>query len=314
MWFLSVHDQSWTADESACVECSRPKDLAVTTRIVRIDDRTELYVESIGDDSAHPLLLLGGATWSKDWWDDELCARFVSSGYRVVRFDQRDTGESTAYPTGEPGYTGADLVTDAVAVLDQLGIQRAHLAGLSMGGGIAQQLAARYRERVASLTLISTSPTDPAIDGLPGPAPEIRKLFTEEAAEPDWTDPAAVIGYIVEGERPFAGPGNFDEDRLHAIAAQVVDRTGNLPSMMTNHFMLADGDEAPYALSDLAGIPTLVVHGTADPMFPLDHGKALAEAIPGARLLELVDVGHQLPPPHTWDHLIAAMTKLRASA
>lgn len=267
------------------------------TRTVRIDDQTELHVESIGDDDddAHPLLLLGGATWSKDWWDDELCAKFVSSGYRVVRYDQRDTGASTTYPTGEPGYTGADLVTDAVAVLDQLGIERAHLAGLSMGGGIAQHLAARYRERVASLTLISTSPADPAIGGLPGPAPEIRQLFTEEPAEPDWTDPAAVIDYIVEGERPFAGPGNFDEDRLRAIATRVVDRSRNLPSMIANHFLLADGDESPSALSDLAGVPTLVVHGTADPMFPLAHGTALAGAIPGAQLLELVDVGHQLP-------------------
>ncbi len=286
----------------------------MTTHIVRIDERTELHVESIGDHGAHPLLLLGGATWSKDWWDDGLCAAFVSSGYRVVRFDQRDTGESTAYPTGEPGYTGADLVTDAVAVLDRLGVPRAHVAGLSMGGGIAQQLAARYRQRVASLTLISTSPVDPAVHGLPGPAPEIRRLSTEQAAAPDWTDRAAAIEHIVDGERPYAGPGNFDENRVRAIAAQVVDRTRNPSSMLTNHFLVAGGDETTSAPSDLAGIPTLVVHGTADPLFPLEHGRALARAIPGARLLELVDVGHQLPPPHTWDPLIAAMSGLRGSA
>jgi pimeloyl-ACP methyl ester carboxylesterase len=283
----------------------------MTTRTVRIDDRTELYVESIGDENPHPLLLLGGATWSKDWWDDELCARFVSAGYRVVRFDPRDTGESTAYPTGAPAYTGADLVTDAVVVLDRLGIRRAHVAGLSMGGGIAQELAAWFRDRVASLTLISTSPVDPAVGDLPGATPRIRQLFAEAPAEPDWTDPAAVVDHIVEGERAYAGPGNFDEDRLRAIAAQVVGRTRNLPSAMTNHFVLAEGDQSPTSLADLAGVPTLVVHGTADPMFPLEHGRALADAIPGARFLALDDVGHQLPPPHTWDRLIAAMASLR---
>ena len=202
-------------------------------------------------------------------------------------------------------------MTDAVAVLDELGIRRAHVAGLSAGGGIAQELAARFHDRVASLTLISTSPVDPAIDGLPGAEPRITRLFTEAAAEPDWSDPAAVVDHIVEGERPYAGPGNFDEDRVRAIAARVVGRTRNLPSAMTNHFVLAARDEPPTSLADLAGIPALVVHGTADPMFPLEHGRALADAIPGARILELVDVGHQLPPPHTWERLVAAMTTLR---
>ncbi len=99
---------------------------------------------------------------------------------------------------------------------------------------------------------------------------------------------------------------------MHAIATRVVDRTRNLASM-TNHFVIGDGDEAPCALSDLAGVPALVVHGTADPLFPLAHGRALAEAVPGAQLLELLDVGHQLPPPHTWDRLVTAMTELRTS-
>lgn len=283
----------------------------MTGRTIRIDDRTELHVETIGDGGAHPLLLIGGATWSKDWWDDELCARLAARGFRVVRYDQRDTGRSTAYPAGAPAYTGADLVTDAVAVLDGLAIGRAHLAGLSMGGGIAQRLAARHRPRVASLTLISTSPAFPTVDALPGPTPQITRLFAEQAADPDWTDRAAVVDHIVEGERPFAGPGTFDEGRVRATAARVVDRTGNVPSMLTNHFVIDDGPADPLSPADLTGVPTLVVHGTADPLFPPEHGRALAAAVPGARLLELPGVGHQLPPPHTWEQLIEAMARLR---
>ncbi|SFK58702.1 Pimeloyl-ACP methyl ester carboxylesterase [Geodermatophilus ruber] len=211
---------------------------------------------------------------------------------------------TTSYPPGVPGYTGADLVSDAVAVLDGLGIVRAHVVGLSMGGGIAQYLALEHRDRLATLTLMSTSPIDPGVEGLPGMTPELQAAFAEESAEPDWHNRDAVIDHIVEGERPYAGPGNFDEPRLRAIAGRVFDRTNDIAASMTNHFLLdSDGPSDP-RLSRLEGLPTLVVHGTADPLCPLAHGRALAGAIPGARLIELHDVGHQLPPPHTWERLI----------
>ncbi|WP_214405182.1 alpha/beta fold hydrolase [Pseudonocardia lacus] len=279
---------------------------------VRIDDGAELCVDVQGDGAA-PLLLLGGATWSMDWWDDELCARFVARGHRVIRYDPRDTGRSTAYPPGAPGYTATDLRTDAVAVLDHLGVGRAHVAGLSMGGGIAQELAARFPDRVASLTLISTSPTDPSVTGLPGPTPRITEL--PEPDEPDWTDPAAVVEYVVEAERPYAGPGSFDERWVRATATRAVGRSRDMRSCLTNHFAVIGGDDSPpVPLADLAGVPTLVVHGTADPLLPVEHGRALAAGIPDARLLELTDVGHQLPPPRTWDQLVEAMVANRDRA
>jgi pimeloyl-ACP methyl ester carboxylesterase len=280
---------------------------AITT--VRVDDEAQLCVEAIGDRNNPALLLIGGATWSMDWWEDELCRRIADRGRLVVRYDNRDTGRSTSYPPGSPGYSGADLVTDAVAVLDGLGIDRAHVAGLSMGGGIAQRLAVEHRNRVATLTLFSTSPIDPGIDGLPGPTPEIQATFTDEAPEPDWNDRDAVIDFIVEGERPYAGPGNFDEPRLRALAGHVFDRTNDMAASLTNHFIAPDNGPADARLSQLDGLPTLVLHGTADPMLPLAHGRALADAIPGARLIELDDVGHQLPPPHTWDMLVDALIK-----
>jgi pimeloyl-ACP methyl ester carboxylesterase len=281
---------------------------------VRVGGDADLCVEAIGD-SAHPaILLIGGATWSMDWWEDELCRRVADRGRRVVRYDQRDTGRSTSYPPGAPGYTGADLVSDAVAVLDGLGIVRAHVVGLSMGGGIAQYLALEHRDRLATLTLMSTSPIDPGAEGVPGMTLELQATFAEELTEPDWHNRDAVIDHIVEGERPYAGPGNFDEPRLRATAGRVFDRTNDIAASMANHFLLdADGPRDP-RLSRLEGLPTLVVHGTADPLFPLAHGRALADAIPGARLIELHDVGHQLLPPHTWERLIDTLIDHTAEA
>jgi pimeloyl-ACP methyl ester carboxylesterase len=277
-----------------------------TKTMVLVDDAVQICVETIGDRGAPPILLIGGATWSMDWWDDELCGRLADRGRLVVRYDNRDTGRSTTYPPGAPGYTGADMVTDAIAVLEGLGIERAHVVGLSMGGGIAQDLALEHRDRMITLTLMSTSPLDPGIEGLPGMAPELQATFANESPEPDWDDRDAVVDHIVEGERPYAGPGNFDESRIRALAERVFDRSNDIGASLTNHFLAATADEGPRngRLSELHGLPTLVLHGSADPLFPPAHGRALADAIPGARLIELDRVGHQLPPPHTWDLLV----------
>ena len=271
---------------------------------VALDDGAQICVEAIGDRDDPAILLIGAATWSMDWWDDQLCRRLADRGRRVVRYDNRDTGRSTSYPAGAPSYTRADMVADAVAVLDALGIDRAHVAGLSMGGGIAQRLALEHRDPIATLTLISTSPVDSRIDGLPGMAPELQATFESGDSEPDWHDRDAVIDHIVEGERPYAGPGNFDEPRLRALAGRVFDRSNDIAASMANHFITDDDGAADTRLSRLRGLPTLVLHGTADPMLPPAHGKALADTIPGARLIELDDVGHQLPPPHTWELLV----------
>jgi pimeloyl-ACP methyl ester carboxylesterase len=270
----------------------------------------QLCVQTLGPAQAPALLLIAAATWSMDWWEDEFCRRLVGRGLRVVRYDQRDTGRSTSWPAGSPGYTGEDLVDDAVAVLDALHIDRAHVVGLSMGGGVAQRLALEHRERVATLTLISTTPIDPGIQGLPGPSAEVQATFAVESTEPDWTDREAAIDAIVAGERPYAGPDAFDEARLRALAGRVYDRTENMAASLTNHFMLEDDGLVDARLSRLQGLPTLVLHGTADPLFPLAHGRALAQAIPGARLVELEGVGHQLPPPSTWDVVIDQLADL----
>ncbi|MGJ9373878.1 alpha/beta fold hydrolase [Nesterenkonia sp. CF4.4] len=280
------------------------------TTTVPIDDGAQLCVQTIGDPADPALLLIGGATWSMDWWEDELCHRIAERGRLVIRYDTRDTGRSTSYPVGAPGYRAADLTTDVVGILDDLGVPQAHVVGLSMGGGIAQSLALKHRARVASLTLIATSPIDPEIRGLPSPTAQVTASAAAGSPEPDWTDRDAVIDFIVEGARPYAGPGTFDESQVRALTARVVDWTNDIAASMTNHFLVSDdeptddepSDDGPadLSLSRLRGVPTLVLHGTADPLFPPAHGRALAEAIPGARLVELTDMGHQLPPHDTW--------------
>ncbi len=268
-------------------------------------DGAQICVETIGDRAAPAILLIAGSAWSMDWWDDDLCRRLAARGRLIVRYDNRDTGRSTAYPPGSPGYTGADMVADAVAVLDELRIDRAHVVGLSMGGGIAQHVAVDHRDRVATLTLISTTSAGDGHKGLPGMTEELQAALADERPEPDWEDRDAVIDHIVEGERPFAGPGDFDEPRIRAIAGRVHDRSNDMAASLANHWLLDGG--RPARVSELRGLPTLVLHGTADPLFPPAHGRALADEIPGARLIELDGVGHQLPPPRTWDLVVDAL-------
>lgn len=274
---------------------------------IEVGGGTRLRVETLGAPEAPAVLLLAGAGWSMDWWDDDLCARLVTRGVRVVRYDQRDTGASSTWPAGAPGYGARELLTDAVAVLDALHIRRAHLVGLSAGGGLAQRLALEHRDRVAALTLVATSPIDPGVPELPGPTPAIRAVFAADGPAPDWGDREAAVTALVEGERPFAGDGAFDEARVRAIATRVVARSRDLAASTTNPFVLEPLPPGPTALRDLAGLPVLVVHGSADPVFPPEHGRALAAAIPGARLLELEGMGHQLPPEPTWERFVDAV-------
>ena len=272
-------------------------------RLVPVGGGAQVCVETIGAPDAPAILLIGGAASSMDRWDDEFCRLLADHGRLVVRYDHRDTGASTSYPPGAPGYTGADLVADAVAVLDGLGIERAHVVGISMGAALAQELGLEHRDRVATLTLMSTTAIFAGDEDLPGMTPELREAFANPPPDPDWRDRAAVIDHMVATERPYSGPGDFDEDRLRALAARVFDRTPDMGSA-ANHWLLDDGEPVRGSLSDLAGIPTLVLHGSADPMFPPAHGRALADQIPGARFVELEGVGHELAPPRLWPVLV----------
>jgi pimeloyl-ACP methyl ester carboxylesterase len=269
----------------------------------------QLCVEAFGTPGDPAVLLIAGMAQSMDWWEPAFCARLAGAGRHVVRYDHRDTGRSTCWPPGEPDYSFDELSTDPLRVLDALGIGRAHLVGLSMGGGITQQLMAQHAERIRTATLVATSPGGARADErpLPPPEPGLAATFTDPPPEPDWLDRAAVVEHLVAEQRLYAGPALFAEDRARRLVEIVVDRTHD-PASAANHGMCRDGTAAPFRMADLA-VPTLVLHGTADPLFPLPHGRALAAEIPGARLVELPGMGHEMPPPALWDTALRAIVE-----
>ncbi|MBE1875807.1 alpha/beta fold hydrolase [Myceligenerans pegani] len=285
-------------------------------RRVPLADGGELCAESFGDPADPALLLISGLSAAMDWWDAGFCRALATGGRFVIRYDHRDTGASRTDPPGEPSYTGRDLAEDALRVLDAYDVDRAHLAGISAGGGIAQEIALEWPERVASLTLVSTSAAVPlapgkSVDdaGLPPSAPEVRELFTNPPPDPDWSDARAVVDHLVAQERVYAAAG-FDEGFARRIAGQVVARSVN-PASSGNHWTLAEGEPlaAGRTLADLRA-PTVVLHGDADPFFLLPHGQALAEAVPGARFVPLEGVGHQVPPPAAWRVVVDEMLRV----
>ena len=279
-------------------------------QLLEVND-VELCAQTFGNPTAPALLLIGGAEASMDWWDDELCERLATGGRFAVRYDTRDTGRSTTFPPGKPPYPGDALLDDAIGVLDALGLAAAHLVGISMGGGIAQHLAVHHVDRVASLTLIATSPDGPSGPDhpeLPPMSEDLAAKFAEGGdAAPDWADRDAVIAYYTEGERAFAGTIPVDEERVRRVVGRAWDRSPSMASAQ-NHWQLG-GEPIRARLGEITA-PTLVLHGTADPLFPYAHGEALAREIPGARLVPLEGMGHQMPPPELWDIVIAEILSI----
>jgi pimeloyl-ACP methyl ester carboxylesterase len=235
------------------------------------------------------VLLIAGSGSSMDWWEPDFCAQLA--GRHVIRYDHRDTGESPSYPPGHPGYRGYDLVTDALTVLDQAGVAAAHVVGMSMGGALAQVLALDHPDRVLSLTAISTS-AGPGDADLPGMTPALTSALGA-LSEPDWTDDAAVVSYLVELQRALSTTP-FDESETRAVATVAVARTKNNESSHKNHHATEGSGPWRHRLSQITA-PTLVLHGDEDPLFPLPHGEALAREIPGARLVVLPHTGHEFP-------------------
>jgi pimeloyl-ACP methyl ester carboxylesterase len=221
----------------------------------------------------------------------------------VIRYDHRDTGRSVTYEPGHPGYTAADLVGDAAGVLDAYEIPAAHVVGVSAGGALAQLFALDFADRVLSLVLMSTSPALPGDRGLP-PCTERYARFAATVGV-DWSDDISVIEYLVDYSRALAGGQRpFDETAVRTLARRDVARARNIAAAQ-NHDAIPDGNRSREPLSSITA-PTLVIHGTADPMFPLEHGEALAEEIPGARLLTLERAGHGVDRAD-WESIVSAI-------
>jgi pimeloyl-ACP methyl ester carboxylesterase len=263
----------------------------MTEKVVASGD-AEICTEAFGEPDDPPLLMIMGAMASMLWWPDGFCAALARAGRFVIRYDNRDTGRSTAYEPGAPPYRSEDLVDDAAAVLDGYGINRAHLVGMSMGGAIAQLVALEHPARVASVTAISTSSVDGANPDLPGADPE----YLEHAAafeELDWSDTQALGELLVRDARQLAGSRHrFDEAAARELVRRDLGRTIN-PQSLVNHGILSGGEGRNDGLGEL-DVPFLVIHGTDDPVLPYAHGVALANAVPGARLVTIEGGGHEL--------------------
>ena len=248
----------------------------------------ELCTEAFGDPRDPPILLIMGIGASMLWWEKGFCRMLADGGRFLIRYDHRDTGRSITYEPGRPEYTGDDLVADATGVLDAYEIPAAHLVGVSAGGAFAQLLALDHPDRVLSLVLISTSPALPVGRELPPPTEEFGRFVSTSTV--DWSDPDSVIDYQVDYSRVLGGARPFDEGAVRDLVRRDIERARDFASLQ-NHDAIPDGDRRHQPLSSIAA-PTLVIHGTADPMFPVEHGEALAEEIPGAQLLALEGAGH----------------------
>jgi pimeloyl-ACP methyl ester carboxylesterase len=270
----------------------------------------ELCTEPFGDPGDPPVLLVMGVGASMMWWEEGFCRRLAAEGRYVIRYDHRDTGRSTTYEPGHPGYTADDLIDDAVGVLGAYGIAAAHLVGVSAGGAFVQLLALDCPDRVLSLVLVSSSPA--LFDGrhLPPPAEEFGRFAS--TAQVNWSDADSVTDYVVDYTRLLAGGRrSFDEAAARALVRSDVERARDFTAAQ-NHEAIADGERSRGPLSSIS-VPTLVIHGTADPMFPIGHGQALAQEIPGAALLPLDGAGHGVDRAD-WETIVRAVVEHTAIA
>ncbi|WP_157354752.1 alpha/beta fold hydrolase [Nocardia terrae] len=270
----------------------------------------ELGTEHFGRADDPLILLVGGTTMLT--WPDGLCARLASAGRRVVRYDLRDCGASTTLDPENPGYELRDLAADAAALVEALGARSAQLGGIGVGGMVAQVAALDHPETFSALTLVGTRPVapGPADADLPDHDPAVMSaLFSRPL--PDWTDRDAVAAFAAAG----AGLLGNDPEQARATAVRIWDRTpSNDPAVHAANqlgMVFSRIDCAPrwrHRLGEL-GVPALVVHGRADPFFPVGNGEALAAEIPSARLLVLDDMGTALRDSAS-DRIAAAMLDL----
>jgi pimeloyl-ACP methyl ester carboxylesterase len=276
----------------------------IAERLVNLDG-VELCTESFGDPDDPPILLVMGLAGSMLWWEDGFCRQLAGRGRFVIRYDHRDTGRSTTYEPGRPGYGGEDLVADAAGVLDGYGLTSAQLVGASAGGALAQLLALDAPDRVRSLVLISTSPAVPGERSLPPPSEAFVRFV--RSATVDWSDAGSVTEYLVAYARVLAGQERpFEEAETRELVRRDIARARDF-SALQNHGLLRDDDRPHEPLSSIEA-PTLVIHGTADPVFPSAHGQALADEIPGARLVALDGAGHGVQRAD-WDAVTRAIAE-----
>jgi pimeloyl-ACP methyl ester carboxylesterase len=271
----------------------------------------EIYYETFGSPAQPPLLLVNGLGSQCINYRSEWCERFAAS-YFVIRFDNRDVGLSTKFSAftpdvvgllhqlgaGEAGHVAyrlTDMADDAVAVLDDLGLERAHVLGVSMGGMIAQTMAIEHPARLLSLTSIMSTTGDSDVGQA---SPEAQERIMAPPAQ----DRDGYIAAHLAGLRVWGSPACYDEERLTTNAGEAFDRCFD-PAGTTRQMMaIISSGSRTAALSEVT-VPTLVLHGDADRLVDASGGRRTAEAVPGARFVLLEGMGHDYPPQY-WDPII----------
>jgi pimeloyl-ACP methyl ester carboxylesterase len=278
----------------------------------------QVEYETFGNPSGRPLLLIIGLGEQMIHWDDDLCEDFAERGHYVIRYDNRDVGLSTKFEEagvpdlmeingklmqGEkirPPYTLEDMADDAVGLLDALGIEKAHICGMSMGGMIAQTIAVRHPSRVLSLISIYSTTGNPKI---PQAKPELFGLLVAPPPE----EREAFIEHMLGVTKAIAGPGfPVDKQWTRTIIAKSYDRSFYPQGMARQLVAILTQENRVPALAKVAR-PTLVVHGTSDPLVSVEGGKDTANAIPGAQLLLIEGMGHDLPHGGAWLQIVEAI-------
>jgi pimeloyl-ACP methyl ester carboxylesterase len=263
----------------------------------------ELEYETFGDPQAQPLLLIAGLGAQMLSWDEEFCRLLAGRDFHVIRFDNRDVGLST-WMGG--GYTLDDMAADAVGLLDALSIRAAHIVGASMGGFIAQLVALNHPERALTLTSIMSGPSG---DDQVQPTEEGRSVLFAPA--PDDREGRIELG--VWAKRKLVGPADpFDDDYERARIVRAVDRGSN-PAGFVRQLQAIGAAEGRLERLRSAHVPTLVIHGDADILIPVENGRLVAAAVPGARLIEIDGMGHDLPR-RIWSQVADAIAELARQA
>jgi pimeloyl-ACP methyl ester carboxylesterase len=272
----------------------------------------DIEYDSFGDPAATPLLLVMGLTYQMIEWDDALCTLIAARGFRVTRFDNRDSGLSSKLDqlgppdlmgllahTAEPPYTLDEMAGDAVGVLDALGVSAAHVVGASMGGMIAQLIAITYPARVLSLTSIMSTVGGPnAVQA----EPAVSAIFMappgrtrEERVEQSFSNRRLIYGTGMP----------FDADRARQKAERAVDRSFSPDGGLRQLAAIIAAPERTAALGRLS-VPTLVIHGESDPLVPPENGRQTAAALRNARLIMIPGMGHALPE-EVWPQVVDAI-------
>ncbi|MEY2398966.1 MAG: hypothetical protein QOJ00_2140 [Actinomycetota bacterium] len=243
--------------------------------------------ETIGSSDDEPMLMVMGHGAQLVSWPAEFLEALAASGYFVIAYDNRDVGLSTKFPAGA-AYTLADMAADGIGLLDALEIDSAHIVGASLGGGIVQQMVIDFPERVRSLCSIMSTTSGP---GLPPPTAEVINAMTRPPA----TDRDAVIEQSVEGAHLVGSTAfDIDDDVVRQRAALSFDRGFHPDGRINQSMAIATAADRTAALGEVK-VPTVVIHGSVDPLVSPVGGELTAKAIPGAELVVIEGMGHDLP-------------------